>query len=128
MLKEQTRVKHKETGKTGVIGPTINLLQMDGDHPLSIFWDGAIAGQSLNTCGGEAAFEDLGPENAAPDPVKCGAGQGEDCCIFLTAGAKGFECERYGSLRYALIFRKEQMHARREPKDPYPGCFLSEVE
>lgn len=60
-------------------------------------------------------------ERPSPDPVRCGAGRGADCCIFLTAGPKGFECQRHQSLRWTLIF-KEDMAAQREPRSPYPSC------
>jgi len=59
-------------------------------------------------------------DHTKPDPIKCGAGRGEECCIFLTAGSKGFECERFGSLRDMLISRT--MNAKRNPEEPYPQC------
>ena len=61
-------------------------------------------------------------EKAQADPKKCGAGKGVDCCIFMTVGANGFECERFSALRNTLIFKKEQMVAKREPTELYPGC------
>lgn len=66
----------------------------------------------------------IGPENAIPDHKRCGAGRGAECCIFLTVGPKGFECERFSSLRYTLMFKKDSMNAKREPLPLYPGCFL----
>ena len=64
----------------------------------------------------------IGPENAVPEPKRCGMGKGHECCIFLVVGANGFECERFGSLRYTLIFRKDDMNAQREPTELFPGC------
>lgn len=64
----------------------------------------------------------IGPENPKPAPHKCGAGRGADCCIFLTCGAQGFECERHSYGRYQLIFRKDQMTSKRLPTEAYPQC------
>jgi hypothetical protein len=64
----------------------------------------------------------IGPENAVAEPAKCGAGLGAECCIFLTAGKDGFCCERYGDLRFTLIFKKSDMTAKREPLAPFPQC------
>ena len=61
-----------------------------------------------------------------PYPHKCGAGRGEACCIFLTAGGGGFHCERFGPLDEALRHRAPTMNARRIPGDetPYPDCMI----
>lgn len=64
----------------------------------------------------------IGPENAVADPKKCGAGTGKQCCIFLVIGTNGFECQRFGSLRDTLIFRK--MNAKRHPTQLYSNCQL----
>jgi hypothetical protein len=63
----------------------------------------------------------LGPEAAVADFAKCGGGQGADCCKFLAVGASGLTCERFGSLRYTLFFKRD-MVAQREPVEPYPHC------
>ena len=57
-----------------------------------------------------------------PDPKKCGAGKGDDCCIFITVGPDGFSCERFTSLRNTLIFRS--MNAKRNPEQVYPECMI----
>ena len=57
-----------------------------------------------------------------PDPKKCGAGRGEECCIFLTVSGNEFNCERFSDLRDNLIFRK--MVSERNPKEPYPVCMI----
>ncbi|KPJ56860.1 hypothetical protein AMJ49_03545 [Parcubacteria bacterium DG_74_2] len=69
-------------------------------------------------------LEVIGPENAIPDPKKCGAGKGKQCCIFLVVGPSGFQCQRFGSDRWNLIFNKAKMTAQREPTELYPHCQL----
>lgn len=70
-------------------------------------------------------LEVIGPENAEADIEKCGADKGEECCIFMAMGSDGLSCERFGNLRYDLIFRKDQMRAKREPTELFPDCQLS---
>lgn len=67
-------------------------------------------------------LEVLGPEEAKPDPAKCGMGKGASCCIFLTAGPGGFECERFSSLRSTLIAKAKDMTAKRHPAVAFPAC------
>lgn len=69
----------------------------------------------------------VGPERAIPVLECCGAGRGADCCIFLTAGPTGLSCERFGGLRWRLLFQKSSMSAQREPLAFYPHCFLPRV-
>ena len=69
-------------------------------------------------------LEDLGPENAKPDPGKCGIGKGEQCCIFFSIGRNGLECQRRGNLRDSLILNKGKMTAKREPTEIFPNCQL----
>lgn len=77
-------------------------------------------------CGTETtSLKDIGRYEAKPEPVKCGAGRGADACIYLTCGAKGFECERFGSMRNTLIFRN--MNAKRQPTNRWPECYLPTV-
>ncbi|MBI2624777.1 MAG: hypothetical protein HYW70_00335 [Candidatus Nealsonbacteria bacterium] len=66
----------------------------------------------------------IGPENAKADLMKCGAGQGKKCCIFLVVGSSGPECQRFGDMRLDIIFRKDKMTAQREPTKLYPNCQL----
>lgn len=61
---------------------------------------------------------------AKADFKKCGVGKGADCCIFFGTSAIGAECLRFGSCHQALIARKAQMNAQREPTEPFPGCQL----
>ena len=65
-------------------------------------------------------LEVIGRYEAQPDPVKCGAGRGADCCIFLTTSPNGFECQRFSHMRNILIFKK--MSAERNPTEPFPEC------
>lgn len=74
------------------------------------------------TAAPEYDLEDLGPEDPQPDFRKCGAGQGRKCCLFLTAGPSGPECERHGSLRTILLIRRPSMNAQRVPVRPAPDC------
>lgn len=45
----------------------------------------------------------------------CKIGQGEDCCIFMSAGSKGFMCEKFGFFGRTLLDRysKGDMNAGR---------------
>ena len=61
-------------------------------------------------------------EPVEPDPKKCGMGKGADCCVFLTAGPDGFECERHGPLHYTLVGRAKSMASKRIPEEAYPAC------
>jgi len=122
----QMRVRHKATGREGTLCTTIYLLLSDGDDTLSVVYDRDGKGSTplaLNCDGGRGAFEVIGPENAVADPVKCGAGRGAECCIFLTVGSNGFNCERHGSMRYSLQFKN--MNAKRDPSAPYPLCQIT---
>ena len=55
-----------------------------------------------------------------PDLVKCGAGKGKECCIFLTISDDSPCCERFISMRDQLLFKT--MSAERDPIEPYPEC------
>ena len=89
-----------------------------GDDEIPVVYDG------INYYSGTdyRELEVVGPENAKADPEKCGAGTGEQCCIFLVVGSEGFECQRFGSMRNTLIFR--EMKAKRHPTQLYPYCQL----
>jgi hypothetical protein len=124
MIPIQTRVRNKETGETGVTCPTFwGLLNDEMEHPVSVCYDNQEGSYTLNLVG-ESALEVIGPEDAIPDIIRCGAGKGADSCIYLVANPDGFVCERYGNLRWALKSRK--MSAQRKPVEPYPDCMLGE--
>lgn len=62
-----------------------------------------------------------------PDFHMCGGGRGEECCTFLTVGADGFECERFG--RYHDYLKRKAMSgsdwvSKRIPEEPYPDCMI----
>lgn len=61
-----------------------------------------------------------------PDMKRCGAGMGKECCIFLTVGAEGLDCERGGPLDLTLRSRAPRMTAQRIPTDPWPHCMFDE--
>lgn len=55
----------------------------------------------------------------------CGGGRGPDCCIYLVAGSKGFECAREDAgLKATLDARhaRGSMVAARQPGLPFPAC------
>ena len=113
-----TRVKH-EDGRAGTVCPDLpGMLSCNGPGEISVVYDGTVV--VVGTL--ETSLSVLGPEGAAPNPHKCGAGLGAECCIFLTVGAKGFECERHTGLRLQLVFK--DMVAKRSPAEPYPDCMI----
>lgn len=118
-MKSQTVVRHKATGRKGVVVTDPFGACDETEVPVIFEGDDGFVGIPADD------LEDLGPENAQADLEKCGAGRGAECCIFLAVGANGSECARFGALRWSIIFRKEKMNARREPKEPYPQCQLS---
>jgi hypothetical protein len=54
----------------------------------------------------------------------CGMGEGAACCVFLMAGATGFECAQRSELADTLFKRAKagQMHAQRTPEQDFPAC------
>lgn len=115
----QTVVRNKKSGSTGVVCPDLGgMLSCCADDEVPVVYEGASA-----FCGTPFdQLEVIGPENAVADLRKCGAGQEEKCCIFLTMGASGPECQRFGNLRWNLVFRK--MSVKREPAELFPSCQL----
>ena len=115
---EGTIVKDKETGGQGVV--VSDPFGCCGSNEVPVVWDGddSFVGTDYRL------LEVVGPYKPQIDPQRCGTGRGEDCCIYLVCGAEGFECQRFGSLRYNLIFRKEKMNAKRQPERLYPNCLL----
>ena len=108
------RVRSKETGEMGfVINDSFGCCSPNEDL---VVYDGTNTGWGTD----QRLLEVVEFEKPIPDPVKCGAGKGAECCIFITAGPTGFECERFTGLRDSLIFKT--MRAERDPKEPYPLC------
>jgi hypothetical protein len=63
-----------------------------------------------------AAETNMGAIMPGDEKTICRAGEGRECCVFLTAGAGGFECAKFaGSLADHLIARKVEgtIHAAR---------------
>ncbi len=118
-IEPQMSVRHRSTGRVGVTCPDFMSCCADDETP--VVFDGAAA-----FCGTLTdELEVIGLEQAVAEPGKCGAGPGSDCCLFLVVGRKGFECERFGSLRFTLQFKKKSMSARREPVRLFPLCQLT---
>jgi len=119
----RTLVKRKndEDEKIGVV---VNGLPA----PLGILEEGDVAvvfdGVTHEEAVPESDLEVIGPEKITiEDPKKCGVGMGAECCIFIAMGGNGFECQRFGEMRYTLMFRT--MNAKRHPGGMYPRCQLS---
>lgn len=110
-------------GRAGVtVDDLPGMLSCCSDDETPVVYDGSTGFQGTLT----STLEVIGEENAVADPVKCGAGRGAECCIFLVVGPKGFECERFGSLRNVLIF-KDGMNAKRHPEKLFPFCQFGEA-
>lgn len=113
-----TRIRHLLTTREGVTCPDLpSPFQILGDNEIGVVYNNT---NSLTGVDWDSLLL-LEEENAIPDPRRCGAGQGSKCCVFLTCGAKGFECERHTSLRWNLIM-KPNMVSQRKPTAPYPAC------
>ncbi|MFH1713774.1 MAG: hypothetical protein ABH876_01175 [Patescibacteria group bacterium] len=119
-ISRQTLVRNKKTGQKGVtVDDTPGMLSCCSDEETPVVYEGTTTFSGTLT----RNLEVIGPENAIANLEKCGAGT-ENCCLFLTVGSKGPECERFSQLRFDLIMRKETMKARREPTELYPKCQL----
>jgi hypothetical protein len=119
-FRPQLIVKNKKTGSMGVTCHDLpGILSCNGPDEVSVVYNGTsyAIGTDYQT------LEIVGSENAVADFHKCGAGRGKDACIFLTAGSNGAECQRFGDLRWNLIFRT--MNAKRHPEKPFPECQFS---
>lgn len=117
-IKLQTVVKDTATGRLGVVCP--DLMGCCADNETPVVFNGETSFEGTPT----QQLEIIGPENAIADPKKCGAGS-EECCIFLTCGATGFNCERHSTLRYTLMFK--EMKAKRHPAEPFPLCQTGDI-
>ena len=111
-------VRNIVTGQVGVVCPELQP-PMGCNEPgqVSVVYEG-------DNCACETDPEDLTflrKEEAVADMKKCGAGKGAECCIFLVMGKNGPECQRFGDLRWSLIF-KTMDSAERNPVELYPAC------
>lgn len=116
-IKPQTVVEHG--GRRGVtVSDLPGMLSCCADWETPVVWEGESFFSGTNT--DELAV--VGSEDAQADFEGCGAGQGPECCVFLTVGRDGPSCERHGSMRYDIIFRVDKMTAKRQPVELYPSC------
>jgi hypothetical protein len=113
IIQRGTVVEHE--GKRGVVVDDFMSCCGAGETPVVYYGDSGFTGTPT------AELQIIGPENPIADPQKCGAGD-KRCCIFLTLGVTGWNCERHGTLRYALIFAKSRMNASRHPVAKFPYC------
>lgn len=121
-MDRQTLVRHVRTGQIGVVvdDPFGGLGNFEEEVP--VVWEGYTEYRGMRP----RRLEVIGPENAVADMVKCGGGRGEECCIFLTFGEGGWQCQRFGGLRYRLQVEKSRMKAKREPVEMFPKCQVQE--
>lgn len=116
-MKRGLHVRNKINGKTGyTVDDLGGMMSVCGEGEVLVEYEGTTYGNGTM----ETDLEVIGTYAATPDPAKCGAGRGKEACIFLTVGAGGFTCERFGALHNALIFRT--MTAERHPSENYPEC------
>lgn len=123
----QTVVRHRPSGQLGVVIP--DPFKVCTPEETFVVWDGYDVARGVLT----AELKVIGPENARADPIKCGDGQGKNCCIFLTPSwprgdppAPLYDCSRFGLLRLSLIGNgvTGKIGAQRHPTQLYPGCQL----
>ena len=114
-IPRQRRVRHLPDNHLGVT--VDDFMNCCAENETPVVYDGETSFLGTET----ADLEDLGPENAQADLNACGAGRGADCCRYLTVGPEGPCCERFGELRYTLIFKRD-MTAQRDPAEPFPQC------
>ena len=110
-------VKNIKTGEEGVTCTDLpGMMSCNGANEVSVVYKGTTVASGTNY----EYLEIIGKEKAVANLKKCGAGKGPDACIFLVMSENGPECERFGNMRWSLIFRK--MNAKREPAEPFPEC------
>lgn len=101
-------------GRRGVTCPDIMGTCGPGEVP--VVFDGMSSFKGTL----ESDLTVIGPENAEASLELCHAGEGADTCIFLMGSKDGIECQRYGGLRWQLMFAN--MTAKRKPILPAPQC------
>lgn len=120
-----TKVQNIETGAFGII--VDDTYKSCGADEVVVVYDGEQLGDMASV----AILKDLGPEYARADLRKCGFGQKETCCIFLTTprthsgNPNDCQCERFGPLRTEIIENIQDRIAKRWPTEPYPKCQIS---
>lgn len=115
-------VRNKKTGRIGVV-----VDDLPGMFSCCTSEETPVVYEGMSACVGTLTdkLEVIGPENAVADPRGCGLGTEKDCCIFLGVNPSGFTCERYGPLRWSLIFRVREIGSQREPVALFPACRVS---
>ena len=113
-MKQGTIVEHTESGRRGVV--VNDAFGVCSPEEIGVVYYGTTYSDGTQ----QELLRQVGTYEAVPDLKACGAGKGDDCCIFLTVGPEGPCCERFSSLRNSLIFKT--MRAKREPPEPYPDC------
>lgn len=112
----QTVVANSE-GERGVVVPDMSgMMNCNGPEEVGVVYERSNVSVGTNW----RNLKIIGFEDAIADLKKCGAWRGSECCKFLVVGSRGVECQRFGPMRWSLIFRK--MTAEREPTRPYPNC------
>ncbi len=120
---EQLIVQHKKTRNIGVTCKNLHgTMGHFGPDEVPVVYSGSTVANAVDW----KNLEILGPENAIADVEKCGAGKGEQCCIFLSINAGKPKCQRFGDLRWYLIFNTRHMTAKRHPGEIFPGCQFKE--
>ena len=111
------RVKNNKTGDFGTVCPSLpGMLNCNTEDEVSVVYDDTTTALGTNY----RLLEIIGEEKAIASINNCGGKMGANCCIFLSVGSGGAECQRFGDLRWGIIFRK--MKAKRHPKEPFPEC------
>lgn len=118
-FRPQLIVKNKKTGEIGVTCDDLpGFLSCNGPDEISVVYNGTTVASGTDY----RVLEIIGPENAIADFGKCGVGNSEGACIFLTVEPDGIKCQRFGDLRWNLFLR--EMKSKRHPKELFPGCQL----
>lgn len=119
MLKVRDIVQNKNTGKIGVVVPTIYALASEG--PLSVIYSDSTVAVVIEC---QENFEVLGHEEPVVDTEGCGVGRGENACRFCMLSESGFECGRNSYNHWVLVFKTDPEKLR-WPTAPYPACKLN---
>lgn len=122
-MKAGTKVKNKTIGDVGyVVNDFVGIMSVCFDGEALVVYEGTTYGTATK----EEDLEIIGTYEATPNYLKCGAGMGAECCIFLTLGTGGFQCERFSDMRDTLLFRT--MNSKRNPPEPFPDCMKFQFE
>ncbi len=114
-----TKVQHRRfEALLGIVLPVPETVQL---APGQVFveYDG-------NTIGLSVWKVDLVPlleVDPVPDPLKCGHGLEEGCCVYLRESAAGHSCTRYTGHR-ATSLQGLAVRTRRVPSQLYPACMI----